>query len=88
MAFKCFGVLIRQEMSGVANSAAKRMLSTTAVTCAKILKDSPNAHLNKNLLNRYTKLKYDPKYVQATYVWIDGTGENVRCKGESVFMVN
>lgn len=75
MALRLFGVLIRQEFK-----SASRMLSTTSVACANILKDSPNAHLNKNLLNRYTKLKYDPKMIQATYVWIDGTGEFVRCK--------
>ena len=47
-----------------------------------MLRDSPNAHLNKQLLDRYSKLQknIDPKYIQATYVWIDGTGENVRCK--------
>lgn len=72
MALRIFGVLIRQELSGIANKSASRMLSTTSVACANILKDSPNAHLNKNLLNRYTKLKYDPKMIQATYVWIDG----------------
>jgi glutamine synthetase len=80
MALRFFGVLIRQELSGIANKSASRMLSTTSVACAKILQDSPNAHLNKNLLNRYSKLKYDNKLIQATYVWIDGTGENVRVK--------
>lgn len=56
-----------------------RKFSTSHSLC-EILRHSPNAFLSKSLLNRYTKLKYDPKYTQVTYVWIDGTGENVRCK--------
>lgn len=78
MSLRFFGVLIRQ--SGAFTASPVRMLSTTNATCAKILRESPNAQLNKSLLDRYTKLKYDNKYVQATYVWIDGTGENLRCK--------
>lgn len=80
MALRVLGVLIRKELSGLGNKTASRMLSTSTVACGKILKDSPNAHLNKGILNRYNKLKYDPKLIQATYVWIDGTGEYVRCK--------
>ncbi|CAG9797745.1 unnamed protein product [Chironomus riparius] len=76
MALRCLGVLINKELSG---GIARRLISTTA-SRSNFLKESPNAFLNKNLLNRYTRLKYDPKLVQATYVWIDGTGENVRLK--------
>jgi glutamine synthetase len=76
MALRCFGVLINKELSG---GIARRLISTTA-SRSNFLKESPNAFLNKNLLNRYTRLKYNPKLVQATYVWIDGTGENVRLK--------
>lgn len=58
------GVLIGKEIS----AGITRSLSTTASRF--MLKDSPNAHLSKELLNRYTKLQsqIDPKYVQATYV--------------------
>lgn len=61
---RCLGVLISKELSaGIA-----RRISTTATR--QMLRDSPNAHLNKQLLNRYTRLQknIDPKYVQATYV--------------------
>ncbi|XP_070505331.1 glutamine synthetase 1, mitochondrial [Chironomus tepperi] len=76
MALRCFGVLITKELSG---GIARRLISTTA-SRSNFLKESPNAFLNKSILNRYTRLKYDPKMIQATYVWIDGTGENVRLK--------
>ena len=60
MALRCFVVLITKEMSG---GIARRLISTTAAR-SHFLSESPNAHLNKNLLNRYTRLKYDPKNIQ------------------------
>lgn len=80
MAFRVVGLLIRQELSSLGSASTTRMISTSATRSARILQESPNAYMNKTLLDRYHKLKYDPKYVQATYVWIDGTGENVRLK--------
>jgi hypothetical protein len=64
MAMRCLGVLISKELS----AGITRRISTTAAR--QMLRDSPNAHLNKQLLNRYTRLQkdIDPKYVQATYV--------------------
>jgi glutamine synthetase len=59
MALRCIGVLIRKELS----AGMARRLSTSA-TCSNFLRESPNAYLNKNILNRYTRLNYDPKYVQ------------------------
>lgn len=77
MALRCMGVLISKNLS----AGLTRRISTTSIA-KKMLSESPNAHLNKQLLDRYTKLQknIDPKLCQATYVWIDGTGENVRCK--------
>lgn len=81
MALRSAGILIRQEFkNGLATKFTMRMISTTNTNSSKILKDSPNSFLDKGIINRYRKLKYDPKNVQVTYVWIDGTGETVRTK--------
>lgn len=45
-----------------------------------ILKDSPNAALNKTLLNKYLDLPQPDNAIQAKYIWIDGTGEGIRSK--------
>ena len=48
------------------------------------LKESPNALINKTLLDRYTSLEMPDGVIIATYIWIDGTGENVRCKDRTL----
>jgi len=62
MALRCFGILITKELSG---GIARRLISTTA-SRSNFLKESPNAFLNKNLLNRYTRLKYDKSMIQVS----------------------
>lgn len=49
-----------------------------------VLEGSPNAHIDKTILNRYLSLPLDKDIVQATYIWIDGTGENLRCKDRTL----
>lgn len=98
MALRCVGVLISKEMSSAfaaslssssshGGAHGQRMLSTSARAFSNVLTSSPNADFNKQLMERYSRLKYDPKLVQATYVWIDGSGENVRAKTRTVNFV-
>lgn len=49
-----------------------------------MLEDSPNAKINKTVLDRYTSLPLPDDAVIATYVWIDGTGEGLRCKDRTL----
>ncbi|CRK86464.1 CLUMA_CG000074, isoform A [Clunio marinus] len=49
-----------------------------------MLEDSPNAQLNKTILNRYLSLELPDGQIIATYIWIDGTGEGLRCKDRTL----
>jgi len=40
--------------------------------------------LDKKVLSRYLTLRQPDDKVQCMYIWIDGTGENVRCKTKTV----
>lgn len=51
---------------------------------SKTLETSPNACIDKKVLDRYLTLELPENKVQATYIWIDGTGQNVRCKDRTL----
>ncbi|XP_058448200.1 glutamine synthetase 1, mitochondrial-like [Malaya genurostris] len=81
MASRIISLAFRQKVATLSGTGVTaRMIHIGSVRSSNILQDSPNAQLNKTLLDRYRRLDYDSKFVQATYVWIDGTGEHVRLK--------
>ena len=42
---------------------------------------------DKNILDHYLSLPQPEDRVQCTYVWIDGTGENLRSKTKTVSFI-
>lgn len=78
MALRCAGLFLSKELTSAAKQV--RSFSSTPAIMADFLKNSPNTALDKSILERYRKLETPSDRVQATYLWIDGTGENIRLK--------
>lgn len=51
---------------------------------SRTLETSPNACIDKKVLDRYLTLELPENTVIATYIWIDGTGQNVRSKDRTL----
>ncbi|XP_026682722.1 glutamine synthetase 2 cytoplasmic-like isoform X2 [Diaphorina citri] len=49
-----------------------------------VLGNSPNAAMNKTVLDKYLALPVPADKIQATYIWIDGTGEGIRAKDRTL----
>lgn len=54
---------------------------------SRTLETSPNALINKKVLDRYLTLDLPENKILATYIWIDGTDQYVRCKDRTLDFV-
>ena len=60
------------------------MILFVSAATMSLLENSPNAKMNKTVLDRFLTLPQPENKVQAEYIWIDGTGENIRAKTKTL----
>ncbi|XP_045458635.1 glutamine synthetase-like [Melitaea cinxia] len=68
----------------MADSGHIKIEDNPKILSGPVLTNSPNAVLSKTLLGRYNDLQLPADRILATYVWIDGTGEHMRCKDRTL----
>ncbi|CAB3221431.1 unnamed protein product [Arctia plantaginis] len=70
----------RKLMYNTNNSVLSKSPNVMFVVRRNLLKHSINHIMNKKVLDRYLRLPLPCNKILATYVWIDGSGINMRCK--------
>ncbi|XP_072930523.1 glutamine synthetase 2 cytoplasmic-like isoform X2 [Epargyreus clarus] len=68
----------------MADSTHGKIEDNPKILSGPVLTNSPNAVLSKTLLGRYNDLPLPADRILATYVWIDGSGEHLRCKDRTL----
>lgn len=79
-------ILNRKDCHSQHNSCFKLLskycfnLDTSAILAQVTPYNNPNARINKNIIDKYFQLPQPENRILAEYIWIDGTGDNMRGK--------